>query len=128
MKDLSAFLQEKLETEGSRVVGEKIGLSHSQVLRIANGTLKEYPSIETLQAIADAYGLKLYNVIEMAGADLGLPPGKIIRISDLSDAQVRTLIWQWIRFDARKSTARLRRILRWLAGSDDPDQASEEST
>lgn len=72
MVDLAAYLQDEVDKERSaRKVANRIGISHSALVKIVKRNIKTMPDLKTLELIASAYGLTLPAVIEMAGAILG---------------------------------------------------------
>ncbi len=73
--NLTQFLTRELERSSLRDLEAKIGVSHAALQRLARASLQGYPELETLKKIAEAYGLPLWRVIEMAGLDLGLTAG-----------------------------------------------------
>lgn len=73
LMDLADFLADKVRATSLRDVGGVIGITHTGVDKIIKRQSKEPPQLETLVGIAKGYDVPLWNVIEMAGYDLGLP-------------------------------------------------------
>lgn len=73
MTDLAEFLQSEVNRTSLRKVAGKTGVAKTTIENIVKGNLQGLPEIETLQAIATAYGMDLWLVAHMAGIDLGLP-------------------------------------------------------
>jgi transcriptional regulator with XRE-family HTH domain len=71
--DLADFLQVEVDRTSLRDVAGKIKISKTTVDNIAKRRNKDLPELETLQKIAAAYNKDLWEVIEMANVDLGLP-------------------------------------------------------
>lgn len=71
MKDLARFLADEVERTSYRTVAEKVKVSKGAIENIVKQQNKQPPELGTLKAIADAYGLLLWEVIEMAGMNLG---------------------------------------------------------
>lgn len=86
--DLAMFLEERVRESSYRDVAGRIGISRGALEHIIKRRAKAPPEITTLEAIANAYELKLYQVIAMTGADLGLPDGEpeeVARLMALAD-------------------------------------------
>src|SRR5437868_12300169 len=71
--DLSEFLADKLTRSSYREMEALIGASRGALEAIIKREGKKFPEIETLTRIARAYGKPLWEVVQMAGADLELP-------------------------------------------------------
>lgn len=71
MKDLADYLAPDVERESIRKVAARIGIAKTTLENIIKRRLKKMPKVETLKKIADAYGLTLPAVVEMAGMTLG---------------------------------------------------------
>jgi transcriptional regulator with XRE-family HTH domain len=71
MVDLADFLREKVDATSLRAVAKYVGVSKTAIDNIVHRRIRKLPKVETLQRIADAYGLSLSSVVEMAGATLG---------------------------------------------------------
>lgn len=71
MPDLADFLEEKRKKSSYRQLAEEIGISRGALEKIIKRKSGKLPKVETLQKIADTYGLPLPRVVEMAGAALG---------------------------------------------------------
>lgn len=69
--DLADFIQRQVEGASYRKVAKDIGISKTAVENIAKRRVRTMPEIETLQKIADTYGMGLPTVVEMAGAMIG---------------------------------------------------------
>ena len=73
MANLAEFLEAEQKKLGYRELEEKAKVSRGALEKIIKGYNKQLPEIETLQRIAEAYDLKLWEVVEMAGVNLDLP-------------------------------------------------------
>lgn len=73
MSDLADFLAEKLESSSYRDLEAKTGVSKGALENIIKRQITRLPELETLQRIAAAYEKPLWEVVQMAGADLELP-------------------------------------------------------
>lgn len=73
MPDLADFLARELDHSSYRALEAKTKVSRGALENIIQRENKKLPELETLNKIADAYGLALWQVIEMTGIDLGLP-------------------------------------------------------
>lgn len=71
MSDLADFLSRELDDSSYRELEAKTGVSRGSLENIIGRQNKKLPELETLKKIADAYGMPLWRVIEMAGASLG---------------------------------------------------------
>lgn len=71
--DLADFLASKLKDTSYRDLESKIGVSRGSIEKIVKRQNKRLPKIETLERIALYYGKELYEVMQMAGVQLGLP-------------------------------------------------------
>jgi transcriptional regulator with XRE-family HTH domain len=71
LMNLSEFLQAEIDSSSIRKVAKKIGIGPTTVTSIAKGKRVRAPDVDTLQKIADAYGLTLAAVVEMTGAMMG---------------------------------------------------------
>lgn len=69
--DLADFLQNEVDHSSIRKVAKRIGIAPTTVTSIAKRKRQRMPDVDTLRAIADAYGFTLPVVVEMAGAALG---------------------------------------------------------
>ncbi len=69
--DLADFLQSEIDQTSIRRVAKKIGIAPTTVTSIAKRKRQRMPDVDTLEAIANAYGLTLPVVVEMAGSALG---------------------------------------------------------
>lgn len=70
--DLAEFLKnEHAKVRSYRKMALHIGIAKTTVENIAKGRIRTMPEVETLQHIADAYGMTLPTVVGMAGAMLG---------------------------------------------------------
>lgn len=71
--DLAEYIQAEVDKPGMsyRKVAKHIGISKTTVEKIAKRKIVTMPEVGTLQKIADAYGMTLPTVIEMAGAMIG---------------------------------------------------------
>ena len=72
MTALVEFLANEVQQSSLRAVEAKTGVSRGALEKILNGTTKRI-DVETLQRIANAYHLRLWQVMHMAGIDLELP-------------------------------------------------------
>lgn len=70
---LSEFLREALGRMSSRDLGELTGVSYAVLQRIARGDHKGVPDMDTLQRLSQAFNIPLWEILEMAGVNLGLP-------------------------------------------------------
>lgn len=70
--DLASFLKEKLKDITYRDLEAHTGVSRGALEAIVHGESK-FPTMETLTRIAKSYGKPLWEVVQMAGADLELP-------------------------------------------------------
>ena len=73
MMDLSEFLEMQLAQSSYRDLDAKIGVSRGSIEKIIKRQNKGLPRIETLERIAIYFGKELYEVMQMAGVQLGLP-------------------------------------------------------
>ena len=71
--DLADFLADKLRYMSYRDVEAKTGVSRGALEAIVKRENRDFPKLETLTRIARAYGRALWEVVEMAGANLDLP-------------------------------------------------------
>lgn len=72
MSELSRKLNEELRTQSYRDLEEKIGVSRGTLEHLAKERNEEFPKLETLDKLAIYWKKPLWQVIEMAGIDLGL--------------------------------------------------------
>lgn len=85
MSELSKFLKKELDASSYRELAHKTNVSRGALENIINGTNTKLPELETLEKIATAYSLTLWQVIERAGVDLGLPKSVDETVSRLTD-------------------------------------------
>jgi transcriptional regulator with XRE-family HTH domain len=88
--DLADFLADKLKHASYRELQKKIGVSRGALEAIVNRENTEFPKLGTLNRIAQAYGKPLWEVVEMAGANLDLPQNdtnRARRLAQLVDRQ-----------------------------------------
>lgn len=71
MMDLADYLQIEVDKTSVRAVAKHIDIAKTTVQNIVKRNLKTMPDMPTLQKIADAYGITVPTVVEMAGAMLG---------------------------------------------------------
>src|SRR6187399_2672243 len=71
--DLAEFLTDKLQHTSYRAMAKRTGVSRGALEAIVNRQTGESPKIGTLTRIARAYGKPLWEVVEMAGAELDMP-------------------------------------------------------
>lgn len=70
---LAKFLARELANSSYRTLEAKTGVSRGALENLIGQGNKEFPKLETLEKIAIAYSMPLWQVIEMAGIALGLP-------------------------------------------------------
>lgn len=87
--DLAEFLEEKLKHNSYRELQKKIGVSRGALEAIVNRANEDFPKLGTLNRIAQAYGKPLWEVVEMAGADLNLPQNDTNRARRLAQLVAR---------------------------------------
>jgi len=73
MSDLAEFLTHELEQMSYRELEIKTGVSRGALEAIVKREGRKFPQLETLTRIARAYDKPLWEVVQMAGADLDLP-------------------------------------------------------
>lgn len=71
--DLAEFLESHQKNSSYRDMETKLGVSRGSIENIVKRKNSDFPKIETLSKIADAYGKELWEVMLMAGVNLGLP-------------------------------------------------------
>lgn len=87
--DLAEFLEEKLKHSSYRDLQKKTGVSRGALEAIVKRESTDFPKIGTLNRIAEAYGKPLWEVVEMAGADLDLPQNDTSRARRLAQLVAR---------------------------------------
>ncbi len=87
--DLSEFIEDKVKRSSYRAVAKKTSVSRGALEAIVNRENEEFPKIGTLARIAEAYDKPLWDVVEMAGADLGLPQNDTSRARRLAQLVAR---------------------------------------
>lgn len=71
--ELARFLRAQVDRTSYEQVSERTGVGRGTIEDLVKGRHSGYPTLVTLIRIADAYGIPLYQVQEMAGVDLDLP-------------------------------------------------------
>ena len=87
--DLADFLTEKLKQSGYRGLSEATKVSRGSLENIIRRQNTELPKIETLTRIAITYGMELWEVLQMAGVNLGLPQNDSERAQRLAQLVAR---------------------------------------
>lgn len=87
--DLADFLADKLRHTSYRDLAKKIGVSRGALEAIVKRETDQFPKIGTLTRIARAYGKPLWEVVEMAGAELDLPQNDTNRARRLAQLVAR---------------------------------------
>lgn len=87
--DLADFLAEKLKQSGYRGLSEFTKVSRGSLENIIRRQNTELPKIETLTRIAIAYKMELWEVVQMAGVNLGLPQSPTERSQRLAQLVAR---------------------------------------
>jgi transcriptional regulator with XRE-family HTH domain len=87
--ELSDFLADKLKNSSYRALAAKTKVSRGALEAIIKRESDDFPKLGTLNRIAEAYGKPLWEVIEMAGADLDLPQNDTNRARRLAQLVAR---------------------------------------
>jgi transcriptional regulator with XRE-family HTH domain len=87
--NLADFLAEKLKHNSYRELAAKIKVSRGALEAIVKQEATDFPKLGTLNRIAQAYGKPLWEVVEMAGADLNLPQNDTNRARRLAQLVAR---------------------------------------
>lgn len=87
--DLADFLADKLKHISYRELQKKTGVSRGALEAIVRRESTDFPKLGTLTRIAKAYGKPLWEVVEMAGANLDLPQNDTNRARRLAQLVVR---------------------------------------
>lgn len=82
--DLADFLADKLKQSNYRDLSTDTGVSRGALEHIIARKNTQLPKIETLTRIAITYGLELWEVMQMAGVNLGLPQNDTERAKRLA--------------------------------------------
>lgn len=87
--DLADFLADKLKNSNYRDLAAVTKVSRGSLEHIIKRQNSELPKIETLTRIAITYGMELYQVMQMAGVNLGLPQNDTERAKRLAQLVAR---------------------------------------
>jgi transcriptional regulator with XRE-family HTH domain len=87
--DLADFLAEKLSKSSYRDMEDLIKVSRGSLENIIKRQNSKLPKIETLERIARTYDKELWEVMLMAGVNLGLPKDDTERVKRLSQLVAR---------------------------------------
>lgn len=71
--DLAEFLETQLKNMSYRELEGRLKVSRGSIEKIVKRQNKRLPKIETLERIALYYGMELFEIMIMAGVQLGLP-------------------------------------------------------
>lgn len=82
--DLADFLAEKLKKHSYRELEDEIKVSRGSLENIVKRQNTDFPKIETLTRIALYYKKPLWEVMQMANVDLGLPKDDAERLKRLA--------------------------------------------